>query len=96
MTFTIASCELLSEIRKITDRVELRIATFLLLYGDWAIRESPLIADGDKLVAVEHQMGAPEKCAEAEDNVALCRCRRLLPPSVSPEDSGGRPTWGPW
>jgi len=65
--FTIGSCELLSEDRHITDPVELRIAWFLLLYGDWVIRDSTLIAEGDQLVAIEHHVGPSEERAEVED-----------------------------
>jgi hypothetical protein len=67
VTFTIGSYEVYSEDRRIVSPAEQRIAIFLALYGDWAIRESPAEIDDNQLVAIEHHLAPPEDSGATMD-----------------------------
>ncbi len=67
-TFTIKCCELWSEGRLITSPAEQKLGTFLYLYGDWEILESPMHAEAGEVIYVEHHFGLDEEISCQERN----------------------------
>lgn len=65
VNFRILAREFYCAENRVVDANELRVAVFLLFYGDWEIKESRVDRDGDDLVAIEHEIG-PES-SEADN-----------------------------